>query len=210
MTILEEISVGLQKGKAKDVCRLVEQAIQGGLPASDILNQGLLPGMDVVGRRFKNNEIFVPEVLMSARAMSMGTLLLKPLLTGPGVKSKGRVVIGTVKGDRHDIGKNLVKMMMEGKGLEVIDLGVDVSPEQFFKTARERQCRIVACSALLTTTMHVMKDVVTLFEREGLRDSVRIMVGGAPVTEEFCKEIGADAYTPDAASAAEVAVRFCG
>ena len=165
--------------------------------------------MNVVGVRFKNDEIYLPEVMLAARAMNAGTALLKPLLAQAGVKAAGRVCIGTVQGDKHDIGKNLVKMMMEGKGLEVIDLGVDVPPERFLATAREKDCRIVACSALLTTTMTVMKDVVEAFKEAGLRDKVKIMVGGAPVTQEFADGIGADSYTPDAARAAEVAVALC-
>ena len=209
MEILNQISALLQRGKAKDVKALVSQAIEAGIPAADILNDGLLAGMNVVGQRFKNNEIFVPEVLIAARAMNMGAALLKPLLADAGVKAAGRVCIGTVKGDLHDIGKNLVKMMLEGKGLEVIDLGTDVPPEKFIATAKEQDCKIICCSALLTTTMDVMRDVVKAAQDAGIRDQVKIMVGGAPVTEAFCQEIGADAYTPDAATAAEVVVGFC-
>ena len=209
MEILNQISALLQRGKAKDVKALVSQAIEEGIPAGTILNDGLLAGMNVVGQRFKNNEIFVPEVLIAARAMNMGAALLKPLLASEGVKAAGKVCIGTVKGDLHDIGKNLVKMMLEGKGLEVIDLGTDVPPEAFIATAREQGCQIICCSALLTTTMDVMRDVVKAAQDAGIRDQVKIMVGGAPVTEAFCQEIGADAYAPDAATAAEVAVRFC-
>ncbi len=209
MDILAQISELLQKGKAKDVKALVQQAVDEGASAKDILEKGLLSGMNVVGERFKNNEIFVPEVLVAARAMNMGAALLKPLLAAEGVQATGRVCIGTVKGDLHDIGKNLVRMMLEGKGLEVIDLGTDVAPETFVQTAKEQNCRIICCSALLTTTMNVMADVVKQAEAAGIRDQVKIMVGGAPVTEAFCQQIGADAYTPDAASAADMAVRFC-
>ena len=209
MEIFSQISELLQKGKAKDVKALVQQAIDEGVPAKDILEKGLLAGMSVVGEKFKNNEIFVPEVLVAARAMNMGASLLKPLLAAEGVRATGKVCIGTVKGDLHDIGKNLVKMMLEGKGLEVVDLGTDVAPETFVQTAKEQGCRIICCSALLTTTMGVMADVVKQAEAAGIRDQVKIMVGGAPVTEAFCKQIGADAYTSDAASAADVAVRFC-
>ena len=209
MEVLNQISALLQRGKAKDVKALVSQAIEEGIPASTILNDGLLAGMNVVGQRFKNNEIFVPEVLIAARAMNMGAALLKPLLADEGVKAAGRVCIGTVKGDLHDIGKNLVKMMLEGKGLEVIDLGTDVPPEKFIATAKEQDCKIICCSALLTTTMDVMRDVVKSAQDAGIREQVKIMVGGAPVTEAFCQEIGADAYTPDAATAAEVVVGFC-
>ena len=206
---LHEISVQLQAGKAKIVKTLVQQAIDEGIPAQTILEEGLLDGMNVIGEKFKNNEVFVPEVLVAARAMSQGAALLKPLLAAEGVKSTGRVCIGTVKGDLHDIGKNLVKMMLEGKGLEVVDLGTDVSPETFVQTAKEQNCQIICCSALLTTTMDVMRDVIKAAEEAGIRDQVKIMVGGAPVTEAFCQEIGADAYTPDAATAAELAVKFC-
>ena len=206
---LQEISLKLQAGKAKDVKQLVQQAIDEGIPAQEILEQGLISGMNVVGEKFKNNEVFVPEVLVSARAMNMGAKLLKPLLTAEGVKANGKVCIGTVKGDLHDIGKNLVKMMLEGKGIEVVDLGTDVAPETFVQTAKDQNCQIICCSALLTTTMGVMEDVVKAAENAGIRDQVKIMIGGAPITDAFCKQIGADAYTPDAASAADVAVDFC-
>ena len=205
---LNEISLQLQAGKAKIVKTLVQQAIDEGIPAQKILEEGLLAGMSVIGEKFKNNEVFVPEVLVAARAMNMGANLLKPLLAEDGVKATGKVCIGTVKGDLHDIGKNLVKMMMEGKGLEVVDLGTDVAPETFVKTAQEQGCQVICCSAL-TTTMGVMADVVKTAEAAGIRDSVKIMVGGAPVTDAFCQQVGADAYTPDAASAAEKAVEFC-
>ena len=207
--ILEDISAKLQAGKAKDVKALVQQAIDEGIPAKQILEEGLLSGMNVIGEKFKNNEIFVPEVLIAARAMNMGAALLKPLLAERGVKASGRVCIGTVKGDLHDIGKNLVKMMMEGKGMEVIDLGTDVAPETFIKAAVDQNCQIIVCSALLTTTMGVMGEVVKAAEAANIRDKVKIMVGGAPVTEAFCEQIGADCYTADAASAADAAVELC-
>ncbi len=168
-----------------------------------------MAGMNVVGVKFKNNEIFVPEVLVAARAMNQGAALLKPLLAAEGAKASGRVCIGTVKGDLHDIGKNLVKMMIEGKGLEVIDLGTDVPPEKFISTAIEQNCQIIGLSALLTTTMPVMREVVEAAKAAGIRDHVKIMIGGAPVTQAFCDEIGADVYTPDAPSAAEKAVELC-
>ena len=206
---LQDISLKLQAGKAKDVKLLVQQAIDEGIPAHTILEEGLLSGMSVIGEKFKNNEVFVPEVLVAARAMNMGASLLKPLLAAEGAKASGKVCIGTVKGDLHDIGKNLVKMMLEGKGLEVVDLGSDVAPETFVRTAIEQECSIICCSALLTTTMGVMGDVVKAAEAAGIRDKVKIMVGGAPVTESFCRQIGADAYTSDAASAADVAVSYC-
>ena len=206
---LKEISAQLQAGKAKIVKTLVQQAIDEGIPAQEILEKGLLDGMNEVGEKFKNNEIFVPEVLVAARAMNQGVSLLKPLLQQAGVKATGRVCIGTVQGDLHDIGKNLVKMMMEGKGLEVIDLGTDVSADTFVKTAIEQNCDIICCSALLTTTMGVMGDVVKAAEAAGIRDKVKIMIGGAPVNEAFRAQIGADAYTTDAASAADCAVNYC-
>ena len=207
--ILQDISTQLQAGKAKNVKLLVQQAIDEGIPAQQILEEGLLAGMSVIGEKFKNNEVFVPEVLVAARAMNMGAALLKPLLAADGMKATGKVCIGTVKGDLHDIGKNLVKMMLEGKGLEVIDLGNDVAPETFIKTAQEQNCQVICCSALLTTTMGSMADVVKAAEAAGIRDQVKIMVGGAPVTEAFCRQIGADAYTADAATAADVAAQFC-
>ena len=206
---MKEISLQLQAGKAKIVKTLVQQALDEGHSAQEILNDGLLAGMDVIGEKFKNNEIFVPEVLVAARAMNKGVEILKPLLAEDGAKAAGRICIGTVQGDLHDIGKNLVRMMMEGKGLEVIDLGTDVSPEAYVQAAIEHDCQIICCSALLTTTMGVMADVVKAVEEAGIRDKVKIMVGGAPVTDAFCAQIGADAYTPDAASAAEKAVEFC-
>lgn len=209
MELFDQISQNLQAGKAKIVKELVQQAIDEGLPAQQILEEGLLSGMNVIGEKFKNNEIFVPEVLVAARAMNMGAGLLKPLLAQGEVQSGGRVCIGTVKGDLHDIGKNLVKMMMEGKGLEVVDLGTDVAPETFVKTAQEQNCQIICCSALLTTTMSVMEDVVKAAQEAGIRGKVKIMVGGAPVTQAFCDQIGADIYTSDAASAADAAIELC-
>lgn len=207
--ILNEISVKLQEGRAKDVKALVQQAIDEGFSAQEILEKGLVDGMNVIGEKFRKNEVFVPEVLVAARAMNQGAQLLKPLLAAEGVQASGRVCIGTVQGDLHDIGKNLVKMMMEGKGLEVIDLGADVAPETFVETAQRENCQIIACSALLTTTMGEMANVVKQAEAAGIRDQIKIMIGGAPVTEAFCKQIGADAYTPDAASAADKALEFC-
>jgi len=188
---------------------LVQQALDEGCAPADILDQGLLSGMNVIGEKFRTGTIFVPEVLVAARAMKMGTAVLQPHLLAAGVKAHGKVCIGTVQGDLHDIGKNLVKMMMEGKGLEVVDLGTDVSPETFVNTAKEQGCQVICCSALLTTTMDVMADVVKAAEAAGIRDSVKIMVGGAPITEEFCNAIGADCYTSDAASAANAAVELC-
>ena len=210
MSTLIEISEALQKGRAKLVKTLVPQALEEGIPAQQILEEGLLAGMSIIGEKFKNNEVFVPEVLVAARAMNVGAELLKPHLSEAGVVSRGKVVLGTVKGDLHDIGKNLVRMMFEGKGLEVIDLGVDVAPETFVQAAIDNDCSIIACSALLTTTMTAMEDVVNAAKAAGIREKVKIMVGGAPITDAFCKAIGADAYTADAASAAEKAVELLG
>lgn len=208
MAILNDISDKIQAGKAKDVKALIEQALAEGLKAKDILENGLLPGMSIIGDKFKNNEVYVPEVLISARAMKAGTDILKPYLVSDNVKPLGKACIGTVKGDLHDIGKNIVKMMLEGKGIEVVDLGVDVSPEQFLAAVKDQGCTIVCCSALLTTTMGTMKDIVDIFVKEGIRDQVKIMVGGAPITDAYCKSIGADGYTADAASASDLAVEY--
>ena len=205
--IFDDISLALQKGRKKDVEALVQKAIDEKQPVTDILNKGLLAGMDIVGEKFKNNELYVPDVLVAARAMNAGTTLIKPLLAEAGVESIGKVVIGTVLGDLHDIGKNLVKMMMEGKGFEVIDLGVNVSAEQFVQGAIDNNASIIACSALLTTTMGEIAKVVKVATEKGVRDKLTIMVGGAPVNESYKKSIGADIYTPDAASAAEQAAK---
>lgn len=209
MSILNEISQNLQQGKAKVVKELVQKAIDDGINVKTILEEGLLSGMGIIGEKFKNNEVYVPDVLIAARAMNAGSELLKPLLASSGVKAKGKVVLGTVKGDLHDIGKNLVRMMMEGKGLEVVDIGIDVPSAKFIEKAKEVDAQIIACSALLTTTMGEMKNVVEAAKESGLRDKVTIMIGGAPVTSNFCKSIGADIYTPDAASAADEAAKVC-
>ena len=206
--ILNQISVNLQNGKSKIVAELVQQAIDEGIAPESILDNGLLAGMSIIGTKFKNNEVFVPEVLVAARAMKKGAEVLQPLLTAAGVKAKGTAVIGTVQGDLHDIGKNLVKMMMEGHGIQMIDLGVDVTPERFVEAAKENNASIICCSALLTTTMVEMKNVVDLVKNSGLGGKVTVMVGGAPVTQAFCDQIGADCYTPDAASAAEAAMQY--
>ena len=204
--LLDDISTALQAGNAKKTKELVQQAIDEKIPVKEILEKGLLAGMDVIGSKFKNNEIYIPEVLISARAMNQSIEILKPLLKSGGVEPVGRACIGTVQGDLHDIGKNLVKLMFEGKGFEVIDLGTDVSPEAFVKGAVENDCRIICCSALLTTTRGVMADVVKAVKDAGLQDKIKVMIGGAAVSKEFCDEIGADYFTADAASAAEVAL----
>lgn len=209
MSILNEISTNLQQGKAKVVKELVQKAIDDGIDVKSILEEGLLAGMGIIGAKFKNNEVYVPDVLIAARAMNAGSELLKPLLASSGVKATGTVVLGTVKGDLHDIGKNLVRMMMEGKGLEVIDVGIDVPAAKFIEVAKEHNAQIIACSALLTTTMGEIKNVLKAAEDAGVRDKFTFMIGGAPVNEAFCKQVGADIYTPDAASAAEEAAKVC-
>jgi 5-methyltetrahydrofolate--homocysteine methyltransferase len=205
MALLEQIAEQLIKGKANDVKELVNKALAEKIGPGDILNKGLIAGMSVVGERFKNNEIYVPEVLIAARAMKAGSEILKPLLAASGIQPRGRVVIGTVKGDLHDIGKNLVAMMMEGAGFQVLDQGVDVSVEKFINAARDNKAEIIAASALLTTTMTGMKDLVEAVRASDIGDGVKVLVGGAPVTQAYCDEIGADGYAADAASAADLA-----
>lgn len=207
--IINEISEELQEGKVSKVKELVQKALDEGVSPQDILNNGLLAGLDIIGGKFKRNEAFVPEVLIAARAMNAGVEILKPHMLAEGFGQSGTVILGTVKGDLHDIGKNIVKIMFEGKGLKVIDLGMDVSAEEFFEAAEENQANVVACSALLTTTMGELKTVVNTFIEKGARDKYKIMIGGAPVSQDFCNSIGADCYTEDATSAAEEAVKFC-
>lgn len=205
MSVVEDISDALQRGKRKEVTKLVQQALDEGVDATTILKDGLLEGMNVIGEKFKNDEVFVPEVLVAARAMNAGTTMLKPYLTDESAEPLGKACIGTVKGDMHDIGKNLVRMMIEGKGIDIIDLSVDVDPQEFVKCAIDNDCGIICCSALLTTTMPMLGEVVKAAEEAGIRDKVTIMVGGAPVNQAFADSIGADIYTPDAASAADAA-----
>ena len=206
MGILEDISSAVQRGKKKEVAPLVEQALAEGVEPLAILNGALVPAMGVIGDKFSAGEVFVPEMLVAARAMAAGTEVLKPHLAEAGAEPLGKAVIGTVKGDMHDIGKNLVRMMMEGKGIEVEDLGVDVAPEAFVEYLREHpDCQLVCLSALLTTTMPAIADTVKAIEDAGLRGNVKIMIGGAPVTQAFADEVGADSYTDDAGSAANAA-----
>lgn len=207
MAILEDIKSAVIRGKRKEVSSLVQSAIEEGIDAQTILREGLMPGMDVVGEKFTNNEMFVPEMLVSARAMTTGINLLKPLLGEEGAQNIGRACIGTVQGDLHDIGKNLVAMMLESKGIEVIDLGVDVPAEKFIQTAVDEKCDLICCSALLTTTIPVMEEVVKAAVAAGIRDKVTIMVGGAPLTQAYCDKIGADIYTRDASEAANAAAK---
>ncbi|MGC8930378.1 MAG: cobalamin B12-binding domain-containing protein [Dictyoglomus sp.] len=210
MVDLEEIANAVIAGNRKKVQELVSKALEKGLNPEEIINNGLLAGMSVIGERFKNNEIFVPEVLVAARAMQAGMDILKPLIAKNSGIIKGKVVIGTVKGDLHDIGKNLVSMMLEGAGYEVIDLGIDVPPEKFVGAIREYNPDIVGMSALLTTTMPYMKVTIDVLEKEGVRRKVKVIVGGAPVTESFAKEIGADGYAPDAPSAVDLVNQLMG
>jgi 5-methyltetrahydrofolate--homocysteine methyltransferase len=205
MAIFEELSDAIQTGDANKVVSLVGQAIDEGIQAQEILDKGLLDGMNKLGVKFKNNEVFVPEVIIAARALNSGTALLKAKLVEEGVKPVGKVVIATVAGDLHDIGKNLVKLMLEGGGFAVVDLGVDVSADKIVDAVRENAPDILALSALLTTTMAQQENVITALKDAGVRDQINVMVGGAPVTEDFANSIGADKYTADAASAAEAA-----
>ena len=204
METLQLISEGLQRGEHEKVAELTQKAIDEGLSASQILNDGLLAGMEIVGRRFGAHEIFLPEVLLSARAMNAGVEPLKPLLIAEDVPSLGKVVVGTVKGDLHDIGKNLVGIMLKGAGYEVVDIGADVAPEVFVDTAEAEGASVVGLSALLTTTMMGMKNVVEIVKERGLQEKIKVIVGGAPVTQDFADEIGADGYGYDAGNAVEI------
>jgi len=203
--LLEKIASRLYEGEDEEVAELVQGALDKGLAPGVILQEGLIAGMDQVGRDFKAGELFVPEVLIAARAMHAGMNVLRPFLTESEAPSAGKYVIGTVKGDLHDIGKNLVKMMLEGAGFETIDLGTDVAPEAFVNAVRDHRPVLVGMSALLTTTMVQMKATIEALEEAGLRGSIKIMIGGAPVTDAYAAQIGADAYAPDAASAVDVA-----
>jgi len=208
MALLDDISSAVQRGKKDDTKALVQKAIAENIPAKKILDEGMLAAMAIVGAKFKNNEIFVPEVLIAARALNAGTAELKPYLIAAGVKPIGKAIICTVKGDLHDIGKNLVRMMLEGAGLEVIDLGVDAAPDKIVEAVKTSDAQVVCLSALLTTTMGSQKDTIDALKAAGVRGKVKVMVGGAPVTDEYAKSIGADAYAPDAASAATLAKEF--
>ncbi len=203
MEILDNIAKSLMAGDDKKITEQVTQAMEEGIPSTRILDDGLIAGMNVVGARFRNHEMFLPEVLLSARAMTAGVALLKPLLIAEDVPSRGKVVLGSVQGDLHDIGKNLVGIMLEGAGFEVVDLGVDVPPEKFVEAAVSEEASVVGLSALLTTTMDVMKSVVDLVGEEGLSNQMKVIVGGAPLSEEFARSIGADGYAYDAANAVE-------
>ena len=208
MVDLNNVSESLQRGDAEKVEELVKKALEENLLPKNILENGLIKGMDIIGVKFKKNEVYVPEVLIAARAMHAGMNILRPKLAETGVKNIGTVAIGTVKGDLHDIGKNLVKMMLEGAGFEVIDLGVDVTTDKFVEAVKEHKPNIIGMSALLTTTMVNMAEVIKALEAAGLRDKVKIMIGGAPITQNYANQIGADGYSPDATSATDKAKTF--
>jgi 5-methyltetrahydrofolate--homocysteine methyltransferase len=205
MADLNAIADNLIKGQAPKVEELVQAALDDKTPVREILHEGLIKGMSVVGEKFKNNEFYVPEVLIAARAMKAGMALIRPRLIEEKVEPLGKASIGTVRGDLHDIGKNLVSMMLEGAGFEVIDLGIDVSPEKFLESVTEQGAQVICMSALLTTTMPSMKTTVDAVKEAGLTDKVKTMIGGAPVTQAYADQIGADGYAPDAASAADTA-----
>ena len=210
MSVVQDIAENLMKGKANDVKELVQKALDEGVAPGSVLNEGLLAGMSVIGERFKKNEVYVPEVLIAARAMKAGMEILQPQLAAAGVEPVGVAVIGTVKGDLHDIGKNLVGMMLEGAGFKVVDAGIDVEADKFVDAARENNAKVVGVSALLTTTMTNMKAVVDAIKASDIAGKTKVMIGGAPVTQAFCDEIGADGYAPDAASASDLAQQLVG
>jgi len=204
LEILEEIATAVEKGEVAAVQSLTQKALAQKIPAVEILNKGLVAGMNIVGERFKNNEIFIPEVLVSAKAMKGGMELVRPLLAEADIESRGKVVIGTVKGDLHDIGKNIVAMLLEGAGFEVKDLGTDVSKEKFLEVVEKERAHVLGMSALLTTTMTYMREVIKATEEANLRKKVKIIIGGAPITQSYADEIKADGYAPDAASAVDL------
>jgi len=204
MADLEQIAEKVEAGDADSVESLTEQAVNDKIPAGEILSDGLIKGMLSIGVKFKNNEVYIPEVLIAARAMKAGMEIIKPLLGEADIKSEGKVVLGTVKGDLHDIGKNIVSIMLEGAGFEVVDLGIDVPKEKFLEAAEKENADIVAISALLTTTMTYMKEVTEVIKGSGIKDKVKVIVGGAPITQEYANEIGADGYAADAATAVDV------
>lgn len=207
MSTLSELSVAVEAGKRNDAKAITQALLDQGIKPLDVVEQGLVPGMSAIGEKFKNNEVFVPEMLIAARAMKECMAILEPLLADAGIKPKFTAVIGTVQGDLHDIGKNLVAMMLKGANFGIIDLGTNVPPEKFVNAAKEHNAQLICLSALLTTTMPAMKTTVQAVREAGLAN-VRVLVGGAPVTQDFCDEIGADGYSPDAASAVDLAIRL--
>jgi len=204
VAILEDIAIGVEKGDEVVVGDLTQKAIAEGIAAVDILDKGLVAGMNVVGEKFKNNEVFIPEVLVSARAMKAGMQKVRPLLTDANVRSKGKIVVATVKGDLHDIGKNIVGMLLEGAGYEVTDLGSDVSKEKIMEVVKKEEVDIIGMSALLTTTMTYMKEIIQAVNDANLKDKVKVIIGGAPISQSYADEIKADGYAPDAASAVDL------
>jgi len=204
VAILEDIVLAIEKGDKASVGELTQKAVSEGIVATEILDNGLIAGMNVVGEKFKNNEVFIPEVLMSARAMKAGMGIVRPLLAEANIESKGNIVIGTVKGDFHDIGKNIVGMLLEGAGYQIIDLGADVSVEQFMGVVEKDGANVIGMSALLTTTMTYMKEVIQAVDDAGLKDKVKVIIGGAPITQSYADEINADGYAPDAAKAVDL------
>ena len=210
MTDLKALHDAVVDGDAKTAKALTDAAVKAGVAPSDLLGKALIPAMDEVGRRFECNEYFVPELLISARAMKGSMEIIRPLLAKSGAQPTGKVAIGTVKGDLHDIGKNLVAAMLEGGGFEIIDLGVDVAPEKFVAAVAEKGANIICLSALLTTTMPSMKDTLAALNAAGIRNTVKVMIGGAPITDAYAKEIGADGYSDNASSAVQLARRLVG
>jgi len=208
MEILKDIADEVEQGHSDTVKELIKRALSQEISAEEILYKGLVVGMDIISEKFKNNECFIPEVLVAAKSMNIGLEIIKPLLAEANVKSQGKVVMGTVKGDLHDIGKNIVAMMLQGAGFEVIDCGADVPKEKFLDAVKNEQADVVGMSALLTTTMLYMKEVIEVLKNEGLRQKVKVIIGGAPVTESYAKTIGADGYAPDAASAVDLTKRL--
>ena len=204
MDLFQEIADNVEKGDANAVKSLVDKAVADKTAPGDILNNGLVAGMGTIGEKFKNNEVFIPEVLIAARAMKAGLEIIKPLLAEVKTESKGKIAIGTVKGDLHDIGKNIVCIMLEGAGYDVVDIGIDISKEKFLETVEKENVDIIGLSSLLTTTMTYMKEIIDTVNQSGLKDKVKIIIGGAPVTQDYAGQIGADGYAPDAATAVDV------
>lgn len=210
MAKYQELADAIIAGDNVKSKEITQKLVDSGVSSSEILNEGLVPGMEVVGRQFKANEMYIPEVLIAARAMHAAMDIIKPMLSESGAKMKGTVIIGTVQGDLHDIGKNLVGMMLEGGGFSVIDVGVDVSAEKYAEEAKKSGAKLIGLSALLTTTMPVMKDVIALLKTDSITADVKVMVGGAPLTQEYSDSIGANGYAPDASSAVDLAAKLLG
>jgi 5-methyltetrahydrofolate--homocysteine methyltransferase len=210
MADLKKLAAALMKGDAPAVEKMTREAIDAGTDPKQVLDDGLIAGMQVVGEQFKNNEIYVPEVLIAARAMQAGMKVLEPILVKAGIKPVATIAMGTVRGDLHDIGKNLVSMMMRGNGFKVVDLGIDVTPEKFVEAAKNEDVRLIGMSALLTTTMPSMKATIEELQKAGLLGRVKVLIGGAPITQRYADEIGADGYAPDAASAVDKAKALVG